>query len=136
MPDCALDHLDVSIAPLLQTLIQVDEAFANCGRIIIGSVNRQQHILNAFVRFIAHGDIAAENLGRDVVPTAGKINQRAIPQRRSRHCRLDAGASRRTRDQVFGHAHARAPIGAGTGLVAATKHCLKFAELGRLETTR
>ena len=48
--DRALDHLDVAVAPLLEALVEVDEALADLGRPAVVGVHGEQHVVELGMR--------------------------------------------------------------------------------------
>ena len=123
--DRPLDHLHVAVAPLLEALVEVDEALADLGRAAVGDVHGEQHVVELRGAAGGDGDVALEHRRRHGEAVAGEVAQERVVQRAVGAWPPRAGGG-------------RAGIGVRRqdGRVASTEHDLELAELGRLEAAR
>src|SRR5690606_13070694 len=90
--DRPLDHLHVSVAPLLDPLVEVDEVLAELSVLGISAIDLDQDLLHAVRRLDRRGHVPLELRGRDRVALAGQIAQERIPQRGRRPPLLERDA--------------------------------------------
>ena len=71
--DRPLDHLDVAVAPLLDALVEVDQALGDERRIGVLGVRGDQHVLDPRVGGVG--------IGRDSVSPLRQIAEERLPDR-------------------------------------------------------
>src|SRR5206468_11435009 len=79
--DRPLHHLRVPIAPLLDTLIEIDQAFAELGVLRVAPVDAHQQMLDLIRWLNGLGDVALELAARHGVAFPCEIPKKGIPDR-------------------------------------------------------
>src|SRR3954452_23664635 len=80
--DRALDHLHVTIAPLLDPFVQVDEALAQLRVLCVTAVEVDEDLLDLRRWFHRCGRVGGEQRWRDRIPFTREIVEERVPQRR------------------------------------------------------
>src|SRR5690606_24012190 len=93
-PDGALDHLHVTVPPLLHALVQVDEPLAHAGDRRVVAVDVDQDALDLGRRLDGPRDVALELRPRHVVAAAREVMEERIPDRGATVPRLQEPARR------------------------------------------
>ena len=109
--DRPLDHLHVPVPPLLEALVQVDEALGHLGRLAVVAVHLDQRPLELLRPLAGH-----------VVALGRQVGEERVEQRRAGHGGLDSPAGVAALGVVGEHV-----------AVAPAEHRLELPELGGLE---
>src|SRR5437773_7940879 len=103
--DRPLDHLDVTIAPLLNALVQIDEALAQLHVLGVATIQVDEDLLHVRRRFDRCRHLPIEMRLWNGIMLAREIAQKRIPQRRLAMPALERGpraaALRETPDRLL-----------------------------------